>query len=86
MGYSHSQEAPAWAHLEPVAALTVDCAHGGVRVGMGVGVGKGGCLAAAIVTLMITMTCHLSCRQAVNGPSLHTCARLCWGLGQGHTP
>lgn len=59
------------------------------RVGWGgvaVGVGEGRCLAAAIVTLMITMMCHLSCRQAVNGPSLHTCARLCWGLGQGHTP
>lgn len=42
MGCSHSQEAPAWAHLEPVAALAVDCpsTHGGWVGGVAVGEGR----------------------------------------------
>lgn len=56
MGCSHSQEAPAWAHVQP-QLWTGPQHRGGGRVGV---------LDAAIITLMITMMRHLSCRQTVN--------------------
>lgn len=67
MGCSHSQETPAWAHVQP--QLWTGPQHKGG--------GRAGVLDAAI-TLTITMMCHLSCRQTVNdlhlgsGVGMHT--------------
>lgn len=74
MGCSGSREAPARAHLQPPPRTAPQHTGGG---GLGV-------LDAAVKALMITMMCHLSCGQTLNG--LHcTPVPGCAGKGGGDT-